>query len=70
MLLTCHTIGCENQDIPIPSPILDVDSYACGPCAQTINDITYSEEPHEVFLPAFHALCDERHGVIGDQVNG
>lgn len=63
MFLTCHTEKCINKDIPIPSPILDVDSYFCGPCGQAINDITYSEESYEMFLPEFHALCDELHGL-------
>ena len=65
MFLTCHTDNCENKDIPVPSPITDTDYCACGPCGQTITDITYSEESYEVFLPAFHALCDARHGIPG-----
>ena len=63
MFFTCHTDGCENVDIPVPSPYVESDSYHCGPCGQVINDITYSDESYEVFLPEFHALCDERHGL-------
>lgn len=34
----CHTDGCENAGVPITLPVADV--VVCGPCGQTITDIT------------------------------
>jgi hypothetical protein len=69
VLVTCHTPNCENVEIPVPLIFQDADYYACGPCGQTIEDVVFSEELYETFLPEFHALCDERHGPIEEQVS-
>jgi len=40
LLSTCHTGGCENENIPIASTTTDRDIIIiCGPCMQYIDDI-------------------------------
>lgn len=48
-VVTCHTEGCENADIPIEMALsyvdfdtgetVTVDAVACGACGQPITDI-------------------------------
>lgn len=40
--VTCHTVGCSNEGIPIEVPYDETppDSYFCGVCGQEITDIT------------------------------
>lgn len=35
--VTCHTEGCENENIPITFPCFD--TVVCGCCGQLITDI-------------------------------
>ncbi len=39
-LLTCHTEGCDNADIPILVDMPVGGGAACGPCGQVITDIS------------------------------
>jgi len=47
--ITCHTRGCENENITIvlsrPSPVV-----ICGPCGQQVTDIDppLPSEPYEI----------------------
>lgn len=48
MYAKCHTVGCENQLVPIP--VTGEVQVVCGPCGQPITDLTDtpSELPKEV----------------------
>jgi hypothetical protein len=37
--VTCHTEGCENQDIAIVVPLVDGGNVVCGVCGNEITDI-------------------------------
>lgn len=49
MYAICHTEGCGNAGIGMQVPD-DAESVACGPCGQTITDLTGAlpELPTEV----------------------
>lgn len=47
-VLTCHTEGCDNADVPIEYDLTDPDTGQqmpayCGPCGNRIEDITEQE---------------------------
>jgi hypothetical protein len=43
-VVTCHTHGCGNGEIPIPLPVENIEhpSVQCGVCGQFITDIKES----------------------------
>jgi hypothetical protein len=43
-IVTCHTDGCQNEDIPITiSADAENPKIVCGPCAHFITDVTLAK---------------------------
>jgi hypothetical protein len=44
-VLTCHTDGCGNADVPITLSMPEGCAAVCGACSQPITDITPKGSP-------------------------